>query len=122
MQFIKDITNSACEKERQQPTDQDIKEWVLTTKGPLVTYRIFKHGKRAARSIAEPEYMKALQNLTTEGFGNVIEFSVPHSSGVCKVFVKAIPQDWPQTFTLTKAAYEATIAKPVHKYIKYTDG
>ncbi|EDO42286.1 predicted protein [Nematostella vectensis] len=39
-------------KERKQPTGDEIRGLVLMTQVPLLTYRIFKHGKRAARIIA----------------------------------------------------------------------
>ena len=55
-QFLKEVTNAVCDKTIDQPTTQMVRDNVLITQGPLVSYRSFKHGKTSARAIAESEF------------------------------------------------------------------
>lgn len=91
-----------------------MKTIVLTSQGPVVT---FKHGKRSARSIAEPEYHRAVESLTEDGFGRVILFRVPRATTPCKVFIKAKPATWPSTSSVDEAQFQEAIHKPLHKDI-----
>lgn len=68
-QFLKEITNAACDKTIEQPTSQTIRDNILLTQGPVVLYHSFKHGKRSARTIAETEYTVATESLIQDGFG-----------------------------------------------------
>ncbi|XP_068701602.1 uncharacterized protein [Montipora foliosa] len=76
-QFLKEITNTTCDKTIEQPTQQFIKDQVLLSPGPVVSYRAFKHGKRSAKTIAEAEYSRATESLQEDGFGRIVEFRVP---------------------------------------------
>ena len=52
---MKEIPNAVCDKTIGQPTSQTVRDSILLTQGPVVTYRAFKHGKRTSRSIAEQD-------------------------------------------------------------------
>ena len=67
-QFLKEITNTACENTFEQPTRQTIQENILVTHSPMVLYRPFKHGKKTARMIAETKYAAATESLMQDGF------------------------------------------------------
>lgn len=86
-QFLKEITNAACDKTIEQPSLQTIKDQVLRAPGPVVSYRSFKHGKRSAKTMAEAEYSRA----TEDGFGRIVEFTIPRARGKCKVLIKSKP-------------------------------
>ena len=62
-QFLKEVTNAVCDKTIDQPTTQMVRDNVLITQGPVVSYRSFKHGKRSARAIAESEFNTATESL-----------------------------------------------------------
>ena len=85
LQFLKEITHSACDKTIEQPTTQTVRDDFLISQGPVVTYRSFKHGKRRSRAIAETEYYTAAESLQLEGFGNLVEFGVPRGRGSCSI-------------------------------------
>lgn len=95
-QFLKEITNATCEKTIEQPTLQTIKDQVLLAPGPVVSYQSFKHGKRSAKAIAEAEYSRVTESLKEDGFGRIVEFTIPRARGKCKVFIKSKPDPWPK--------------------------
>nr|XP_058941289.1 uncharacterized protein LOC131769580 [Pocillopora verrucosa] len=82
--FLKEVTNSACDKTIKQPTTQMVRDNVLISQGPVVSYRSFKHGKRSAREIAEDEFNAATESLMQDGFGRIVEFCVPRARSTCK--------------------------------------
>ena len=90
-QFLKEVTNSACDKTIEQPTTQMVRDNVLISQGPVVSYRSFKHGKRSAREIAKDEFNAATESLMQDGFGRIVEFRVPRARSTCKVFIKSKP-------------------------------
>lgn len=85
----------------EQPSQGFIKDQVLLSLGPVVSYRAFKHGKPSAKNIAEAEYYKAKESLQEDGFGRIVQFSVPKARSQCKVFVKSKPEPWPNSATVT---------------------
>ena len=85
----------------EQPSQGFIKDQVLLLLGPVVSCRAFKHRKRSAKNIAEAEYYKATESLQEDGFGRIVQFSVPRAHGQCKVFVKSKPEPWPNNATVT---------------------
>ena len=116
-QFLKEITNAACDKTIEQPTLQTIKEQVLLAPGPVVSYRSFKHGKRSAKAIAEAEYARATESLKEDGFGRILEFTIPRARGKCKVFIKSKPDPWPNTAAISDTEFQNAFSKPIHSGI-----
>lgn len=116
-QFLKEITHTACDKTIEQPTTQTVRDDILISQGPVVTYRSFKHGKRRSRAIAETEYYTAAESLQLEGFGTLVEFRVPRGRGSCKVFVKSKPNPWPNSTNVTSQEFDNAVAKPLHNDI-----
>ena len=114
LQFIKQITDVVSDKTIEQPTTDMVRETLIMSQGPVVSYRSFKHGKRAARSIAEPEFSKAAKSLQQDGFGNIVQFSVPRARGACKVFIKTKPQTLPSTSHFNRERLEVEFNKPMH--------
>lgn len=96
---------------------ESIRNNILMTQGPATTFRVLRHGKRSSRCIAEPEYTKAVQTLCDDGFGRYVEFTVPRTTAPCKVFIKSLPQQWPEGSNISKHDFEDAMRKPVHKYI-----
>ena len=90
---------------------------MLLSPGPVVSYRAFKHGKRSAKNIAEAEYYKATESLQEDGFGRIVQFSVPRARGQCKVFVKSKPEPWPNSATVTDQEFNSALSKPIHSDI-----
>ena len=117
LQFLKEITHTACDKTIEQPTTQTVRDDILISQGPVVTYRSFKHGKRRSRAIAETEYYTAAESLQLEGFGTLVEFRVPRGRGSCKVFVKSKPYPWPNSTNVTSQEFDNAVAKPLHNDI-----
>ena len=68
-----------------------VRDNVLISQGPVVSYRSFKHGKRSAREIAKDEFNAATESLMQDGFGRIVEFRVPRARSTCKVFIKSKP-------------------------------
>ena len=116
-QFLKEITNATCDKTIEQPSLQTIKNLVLLAPGPVVSYRSFKHGKRSARAIAEAEYSRAAESLNEDGFGRIVEFTIPRASGKCKVFIKSKPDSWPNTTCISETEFQDAFSKPLHSSI-----
>lgn len=116
-QFLKEITNTTCEKTIEQPTLETIKEQVLLAPGPVVSYRSFKHGKRSAKAIAEGEYSRATESLKEDGFGHIVEFTIPRARGKCKVFIKSKPDPWPNTASISDTEFHNAFSKPIHSGI-----
>ena len=85
----------------EQPSQGFIKDQMLLLLGPVVSCRAFKHRKRSAKNIAEAEYYKATESLQEDGFGRIVQFSVPRARRQCKVFVKSKPEPWPKSTTIT---------------------
>ena len=79
-----------------------------------MSYRAFKHGKRSAKNIAEAEHYKATESLQEDGFGRIVQFSVPRARGQCKVFVKSKPEPWPNSATVTDQEFNSALSKPIH--------
>ena len=77
--FLQEKTNAACNKTVEQPNLQTIWDQILTTQGPVVTYRSFKHRKRSNKHIAEAEYTTATQSLEEDRFGRLVEFNIPRA-------------------------------------------
>lgn len=63
LKFLKEITHTVCDKTIEQPTTQTIRDDILMSQGPVVTYHSFKHGKRRSRAIAETEYYKTAESF-----------------------------------------------------------
>ena len=82
-----------------------------------MSYRAFKHGKRSAKNIPEAEYYKATESLQEDGFGRIVQFSVPRARGQCKVFVKSKPELWPNSATVTDQEFDSALSKPIHSDI-----
>ena len=101
----------------EQPTQQFIKDQVLLSLRPVVSYRTFKHGKQSAKTIAEAEYSRATESLLENGFGPIVEFRVPGARSQCKVFVKSKPVPWPNSTNITDQQYDNAFAKPIHSDI-----
>ena len=104
----------ACESTIQQPSIQDVKVTVLLTQGPVITYRCFKHSKRTARAIAEPEYTRAVHALAEDGLGRNMEFRLQRTRGACKVFIKSAPTDWPTNSTISREQFHEARSKNCH--------
>ena len=83
-----------------------VKESILLSPRPAVTYRAFKHGKRSSRSIAEAEYKQATESLQEDGFGRIVQFCVPRARGITKVFIKSRPDPYPITAPLTSNEFD----------------
>ena len=116
-QFLKEVTNAVCDKTIEQPTTQTVRDNVLITQGPVVSYRSFKHGKRSARAIAETEFNTATESLMQDGFGRIVEFRIPRARSTCKVFVKSKPNPWPTSTNITVNDFDNALAKPLHNDI-----
>ena len=116
-QFLKEVTNAVCDKTIDQPTSQTVRDNVLITPGPVVSYRSFKHGKRSARAIAETEFNTAAESLMQDGFGRIVEFRIPRARSTCKVFVKSKPNPWPNCTNITLNEFDNALAKPLHNDI-----
>ena len=78
-QFLKEVTKTVCDKTIDQPTPQTVRDNVLITQGPVVSYRSFKHGKRSARAFAESEFNTVTESLMQDGFGRIVEFRIPRA-------------------------------------------
>ena len=85
--------------------------------GPIVSYRSFNHGKRSAKAIAEAEYSRAEESLQEDGLGRIVEFTIPRARGKCKVFVKSIPDPWPNTTSISDTEFEDPFSKAIHSGI-----
>ena len=109
------ITNTTCNKTIEQPTQQFIKDQVLLSPGPVVSYRAFKNGKPSAKTIAEAEYSQVTESLQEDGW--IVEFSVPTAHSQCKVFVKSKPVPWPNSTIITDQQYDNALSKPIHSDI-----
>ena len=105
-QFLKEVTNAVCDKTIDQPTTQMVRDNVLITQGPVVSYRSFKHGKRSARAIAESEFNTATESLMQDGFGRIVEFRIPRARSACKVFVKSKPNPWPNCTNVSVSEFD----------------
>ncbi|KAJ7323388.1 hypothetical protein OS493_031863 [Desmophyllum pertusum] len=116
-QFVKEVTNPIYYKTIEQPTSSTLKESILSSSGPLVTYRAFKHGKRSSRSITEAEYCQAAESLQENGFGRIVEFRVRRATANCKVFIKSKPEPYPSTAVISSAAFDDAFSKAIHKDI-----
>lgn len=97
------MTNTICDKTIEQPSSETVKQNILYTPGPVVSYRAFKHGKRSLRSIAETEYQRAAKSLQDDGFRRIVEFRVPRARAACKVFIKLRPDPYPTSAPLSSA-------------------
>ena len=90
-----------CDKTIEQPTQDSIRDQVLLSPGPVVSYRTFKHGKRSAKTIAEAEYFMATESLQEDGFGRIVEFRIPMARGQCiKCLLRANQNPGPATQVL----------------------
>ena len=116
-QFLKEVTNAVCDKTIDQPTTQMVRDNVLITQGPVVSYWSFKHGKRSARAIAESEFNTATESLMQDGFGKIVEFRIPRARSACKVFVKSKPNPWPNCTNVSVSEFDNALAKPLHNDI-----
>ena len=116
-QFLKEITNTTCDRTIEQPTQDSIRDQVLLSPGPVVSYRAFKHGKRSAKTIAEAEYFLATESLQEDGFGRIVDFRIPRARGKCKVFIKSKPEFWPSNTSVTDQEFDNAISKPIHSDI-----
>lgn len=116
-QFLKEVTKTVCDITIDQPTPQTVRDNVLITQGPVVSYRSFKHGKRSARAVAVSEFNTATQSLMQDGFGRIVEFRIPRARGTCKVFVKSKPNPWPNCTNITVNEFDTALAKPLHNDI-----
>ena len=111
------MTNTICDKTIEQPSSETVKQNILYTPGPVVSYRAFKHGKRSSRSIAETEYQRATESLQDGGFGRIVEFRVPRARSACKVFIKSKPEPYPTSAPLSSTEFDSLVAMPIHKDI-----
>jgi len=94
-----------------------VKENILLSPGPVVTYRAFKHGKRSSRSIAKAEYDRATESLQEDGLGRIVKLRVPIARAITKVFIKSRPDCYPITAPLTSNEFNNVFGKPVHRDI-----
>ena len=108
--------NAACKKTVDQPTIQTIRDQVLLAQGPVVTFRSFKHSKKSNKHIAEAEYMNPTRLLEEDGFGRLIEFSIPRARGNCKVFIQA-KHPWPSTTAVSDTEFDNPFHKGIHSDI-----
>ena len=113
-QFLKEITNTTCDKTIEQPTQDSIRDQVLLSPGPVVSYRAVKHGKRSAKTIAEAEYFMATESLQEDGFGQIVEFRIPRARRKCKVFIKNKPETWPSNTSVTIISRGDWLGKPAN--------
>lgn len=118
--FVKEVTNPICYKTIEQPTSSTLKESIISSSGPLVTYRAFKHGKRSSRSITEAEHCQAAESLQEDGFGRIVEFRVPRATENCKVFIKSKPEPYHSTAVISSAAFDDAFSKAIHKDMHYS--
>ena len=116
-QFVKEITNTMCDKTIEQPTHDSIRDQVLLSPGPVVSYRTFKLGKRSAKTIAEAEYSLATESLQEDGFDRIVEFRIPRARRQCEVFIKNKPESWPSNTGVTDQEFDNAISKPIHSDI-----
>ena len=116
-QFLKQVTNAVCGQTIDQRSTQTVRNNVLITQGPVVSYRSFKHGKRSARAIAESEFNPMTESLMQNGFGRIMEFRISRARSTCKVFVKRKPNPWPNCTNVSVNESENALAKPLHNDI-----
>ena len=114
---LKEVTNTVCEKTINQPTTQTVRDNVLITQGPVVSYRSFKHGKRSARAIAESEVNTATESIMQDGCGRIVEFRIPRARSTCNVFVKRKPDPWPNCTNVRVNEFDNALAKTLHNDI-----
>ena len=98
-------------------TTQTVRDQILRSQGPVVTYRSIRHGKRSARKIAKSQYDTAVQSLTRDGLGTMVEFKVPRARGPCRLFIKNIPNQWPTSTNVSAIEDINAIARPMHSDI-----
>jgi len=84
---------------------------------PVVSYQSFKHGKQSSKAIVEPEYSRATESLKEDGFGRIVEFTIPRARGKCKVFIKSKPDQWPNTTSISDTEFQNAFSKPIHSGI-----
>lgn len=90
----------------------------MVAPGPVVTFRTLRHGKRAAKAIAEAEYVRATESLQEDGCGRIVEFTIPRARNKCKVFVKSKPNPWPASATaVSDTEFDNAFSKPIHSDI-----
>ena len=82
-----------------------------------MSYRLFKHGKRTARMIAETEYTAGTESLMQDGFGRIVEFRVPQARNSCKGLVKSKTNPWPNSVDINKQEFDIALGKPLHNDI-----
>ena len=116
-QFLKEVTNAVCDKTIDQPTTQTVRDNVLITQGPVVSYRSFKHGKRSASAIAKSEFNTATESLMQDGFGRIVEFRIPRARSTFKVFVKSKPNPCPNCTNVSVNEFDNALARPLHNDI-----
>ena len=116
-QFLKEITNPACDKTIEEPSVQTIKDQVLLTPGLVISYRSFKHGRRSAKAIAEAEYSRAAESLKEDDFRRIVEFTIPRACGNFKVFIKSKPDPWQNNSSISDTEFQNALSKPIHSSI-----
>ena len=117
LRFLKEVTNAVCDKTIDQHSTQTVRDNVLITQGPVVSYWSFKHGKRSARAIAESEFNPATESLMQDGFGRIVENRISRARSTCKVFVKRKPHPWPNCTNVSVNEFDNALAKPLHNDI-----
>ena len=70
-----------------------------------------------AKHVAEVEYTSATRSLEEDGFGRLIEFTVPRARGNCKVFIKSKPNPWPSTTAVSDTEFDNAFNKGIHSDI-----
>ncbi|KAJ7377701.1 hypothetical protein OS493_027263 [Desmophyllum pertusum] len=110
--FLKEVTNTVCDKTIEQPTTQTVRDNILLTRDPSHHISLSNMGKEHRKAIAQSEYETATTSLEQDGFGRIIEFRVPRARGSCKVFVKSKPNPWPSCMNVSVQEFENVIANP----------
>ena len=81
------------DKERDQPTTDDISKAILQFSGPVITQRAFKQlAPTRLRKVADEEFKRAAQELDIK-FGTTVEVRVPRCVKKQIVFIKKDPEE-----------------------------
>lgn len=74
---------------------------VLLTAGPVASFRMVQKNRRRMRSLKEDDFLAALNQLQTDGFGRMVQFNVGSSkTKVRQVFVKLRPSEIEESLML----------------------
>ena len=101
-----------------QPTAGDIREGVMNFPGPMVTARAFKQSASfRLRSTSNEEFVAAINILSNEEKGAVVQVPLPRHAKPATIFIKKPPLEIMFTKETEREAYESRYKLPIHKAI-----